>query len=163
MPEPNAIRWPERYHPSRCPIRVRNELAIDAPLATVWAWLVRASLWPRWYPNAANVRFLEGAPPDLALATRFQWKTFGVTIRSTVREFVPCERIAWDAQALGLDVYHAWLLHETPAGCHVLTEETQHGVLARAGKLLMPGRMHRYHQIWLEGLREQARGGMPPD
>jgi uncharacterized protein YndB with AHSA1/START domain len=158
----SGIRWPERYHPARCPIHVSNELAIAAPIEVVWAWLVRAPLWPGWYPNSADVRFLAGAPPDLALGTRFQWKTFGVTIRSTVREFVPCERIAWDAQALGLDVYHAWLLRKTPEGCHVLTEETQHGWVARMGKLLVPGRMHRLHQVWLERLGEQARRGMPP-
>jgi uncharacterized protein YndB with AHSA1/START domain len=162
MQDGNAIRWPDHYAPARCPIHVSNELAIAAPVESVWAWLVRAPLWPSWYPNSANVRFLDGAPPDLALGTRFRWKTFGVTIQSSVRELVPCERIAWDAHALGLDVYHAWLLQRTPEGCHVLTEETQHGWIARAGALLMPGRMQRYHQVWLEGLRDKARLGMPP-
>ena len=162
MQDANAIRWPDHYAPARCPIHVSNELGMAVPIEAVWAWLIRAPLWPRWYPNSANVRFLEGTPPDLALGTRFRWKTFGVTIQSTVRELVPCERIAWDAQALGLDVYHAWLLRKTAEGCFVLTEETQHGWVARAGGLLMPGRMHRYHQIWLEGLREKARRGMPP-
>jgi uncharacterized protein YndB with AHSA1/START domain len=162
MHDATAIRWPERYQPARCPIHVSNELAISAPVESVWAWLIRAALWPSWYPNAANVRFLEGTPPDLALGTHFRWKTFGVTIQSSVRELVPCERIAWDAHALGLDVYHAWLLQRTPGGCHVLTEETQHGWVARAGALLMPGRMQRYHQVWLEGLRDKARSGLPP-
>ena len=162
MPDTDAIRWPDRYHPTRCPVHVSNALAIEAPIETVWAWLIRAPLWPSWYPNSANVRILDGAPPDLALGTRFRWKTFGVTIGSCVREFVPQERIAWDAQALGLDVYHAWLLTRTPSGCHVLTEETQHGFVARTGALLMPGRMHRHHQIWLERLRDRARTGLPP-
>jgi hypothetical protein len=44
----------------------------------------------------------------------------------------------------------------------VLTEETQHGWLARLAAVAMPNRMHKYHQIWLEQLRDSARKGMPP-
>ena len=120
------------------------------------------TLWPTWYVNAAHVRILQGSGPDLALGTKFRWKTFDVTITSTVLEFVPYERIAWDAHALGIEVYHAWVLQPTQQGCHVLTEETQHGWLARLGKLIMPNRMHKYHQIWLESLARQSRAGLPP-
>jgi uncharacterized protein YndB with AHSA1/START domain len=161
MTDTKQISWPPHYDPARCPIHVRNELAITATPETVWAWLVRASLWPSWYPNSSNVRFLTGSPPDLARGTRFQWKTFGVTIVSTVLEFVPTERLAWDAHAAGVDAYHAWLVTPAPEGCAVLTEETQHGWMARLGKLFMPNRMYRYHQIWLEGLRTNAAKGMP--
>jgi hypothetical protein len=124
--------------------------------------LIRATLWPDWYANSARVRILSGTGPDLARGTRFHWKTFGVTVTSTVLEFVPEERIAWDAHAPGVDAYHAWVLQPLPQGCHVLTEETQHGVLARLGDLLMPHRMHKYHQLWLEGLERKARAGVPP-
>jgi hypothetical protein len=51
--------------------------------------------------------FLSGNPPDLALGAKFCWKTFGVTIESTVLEFMPYERLAWDAHAKGLEAYHA--------------------------------------------------------
>lgn len=157
-----SIRWPEEFEPSRNPIHVRNELAATVPVDRVWAWLIRAALWPSWYVNSKNVRFLGGRPPDLALGTRFRWWTFGVTITSTVLEFVPGERIAWDAHALGVHVYHAWLIRPTTEGCHILTEETQRGWIARLGALLMPNRMSRYHQIWLERLRDNAASGMPP-
>ena len=163
MPESvETIRWPAEYEPSSCPIHVRNELAMSAPVERVWAWLVRAQLWPGWYENSKNVRFLEGPPPDLGIGTRFRWTTFGVTIESRVREFVPYERLAWDAHSIGVHAYHAWLISKTPEGCRVLTEETQRGAIARLGSLLMPNRMHRFHQIWLEGLRDQAAKGMPP-
>jgi len=156
----NQIIWPEHFAPQHCPIHVRNELAMAASSENVWAWLIRAPLWPTWYANSANVQFLQG---DLALATRFKWKTFGVTIESTVLEFVPVERIAWDAHAFGIEVYHAWLIQKTPIGCHVITEETQRGWLARLGKLLMPNRMWKYHQIWLERLSANATQGAPPN
>jgi hypothetical protein len=157
----DQIEWPHHYQPFNCPIHVRNELGIQATPEVVWTWLIRASLWPEWYSNSANVKFLAGSPPDLALGSRFRWKTFGVTIESTVFEFIPVERVAWDAHAPGVDAYHAWLLRKTSDGCHVLTEETQHGLLARLGNLFMPSRMSRLHQVWLEGLSERAALGSP--
>jgi len=156
------IRWPNHYEPSRCPVHVRNELDMAAPRDRVWAWLTRPTLWPTWYVNSANVEILEGPGPDLKEGTRFRWKTFGITIKSTVLECVPDERIGWEARAFGIDVYHAWVLLESAEGCHVLTEETQHGWLARLGKLFMPNRMHKYHQLWLVALEGKARTGFPP-
>ncbi len=162
MAQDLAILWPTHFAPPSCPLHVRNELRIPASPERVWAWLVAATLWPTWYVNSAHVRILQGNGSDLAQGTKFRWKTFDVTITSTVLEFVPHERIAWDAHALGIEVYHAWVLRPTAEGCHVLTEETQHGWLARLGKLFMPNRMHKYHQIWLEALARQSRAGLPP-
>ena len=156
------VRWPPRYSPASAPVFVHNELEMDAPPEVVWAWLVRAPLWPTWYENASDVTLLSGTPPDLSPEARFRWTTFGVRLESRVQEFVPGERIAWVARCAGVDAYHAWVIGGRPGGSHVLTEETQHGWLARLGAWVMPRRMHTYHQIWLEQLRETARKGFPP-
>jgi hypothetical protein len=158
----DAIVWPPRYDPGTAPVHVRNEILLAAPCDAAWAWLIRAALWPVWYPNASRVTFLSGPAPDLAAATRFRWKTFGVTIDSTVTEYVPGQRIAWTAKGFGVDAYHAWLFTPGPDGCRVLTEETQHGWLARLANFLMPRRMYRGHQLWLETLHAQALRGHPP-
>jgi hypothetical protein len=71
------------------------------------------------------------------------------------------QRIAWDARTAGLLAYHAWLIVPTAQGCRIITEETQYGVLARLGTWLMPQRMYRSHQHWLEQLDRVARSGMP--
>ena len=157
-----VVRWPPHYAPAVAPVHVRNELEMEAAPDVVWAWLIRAQLWPEWYSNSSDVIFLEGLPPDLMAHTRFTWRTFGVSLESRVREFVPCERIAWDARGLGVDAYHAWVISSTSRGAHVITEETQHGWLARLGHLLMPWRMGKYHQLWLEQLRTRSREGWPP-
>jgi len=158
-----VLHWPEQFHPSRAAIYVRNELSMSASQERIWSWLVRAELWPSWYPNSRNVRIEQGPRPDLTLGTRFRWRTFGVTIDSTVEEFAPHERIAWSARGLGVRAYHGWLIEKAVNGCHVVTEETQNGIVARLGALLMPNQMHHYHQIWLERLNEQAREGPPPE
>jgi hypothetical protein len=156
------IEWPASYHPGRAGVYVSNSLTVSANPDVIWAWLIRAQLWPAWYPNSADVRFVEGGGPDLRKGAKFRWKTFGITLDSVVEEFVPHERLAWTARALGVDAYHAWLLEQIPGGCRILTEETQNGWLARLSNLLMPNRMRRYHQIWLEALRVRALTGHPP-
>ena len=158
---PKTISWPEKYHPDRTSVHVRNGLHIAAPAKSVWAWLVQAPKWPDWYSNSHNV-CLQAEPSDqLGLGTRFTWRTFGVSIRSTVLEFVPHERLAWDALGTGVDAYHAWLITPAPGGCHVLTEETQYGWAASLGNRIFPNRMSHFHQIWLERLAVMAQTGSP--
>ncbi|HUK80793.1 MAG TPA: SRPBCC family protein [Nitrososphaerales archaeon] len=154
------IHWPERYAPEKTHVHVKNELEMDVKPEAVWAWLVRAKLWPTWYANSENVE-VEGGGPDLQAGVSFRWKTFGVTLDSKVEEFVPSERMGWTARGMGIDAYHAWLIVGTPSGCHVTTEETQLGLLPRLNKTLRPNHMSRKHQEWLEGLLAKARTGIP--
>lgn len=158
-----SIDWPARYHPDRAPVHIRNEIVVDAPPARVWAWLVRAPLWPTWYPNSKNVSLSGENARTLQAGTRFTWRTFGVAIRSTVLECRPTERIGWNAFGLGVDAYHAWLIEAVADGTRILTEETQYGWAARAGAVVFPDRMHRFHQVWLEQLGRRAQSGFPPD
>jgi Polyketide cyclase / dehydrase and lipid transport len=152
----DAIRWPAEFEPRAAAVHAVNRLDMDVAPAAAWAALIRASEWPLWYANAAKVR-IDGGGPDLYSGARFTWRTFGVDLVSHVVEFVPGERIAWTAKAFGVWVYHAWLITPSAGGCHVLTEETQHGVLSRAGALFFPRRMGRWHQRWLEALAQKAR------
>jgi uncharacterized protein YndB with AHSA1/START domain len=161
-----AIRWPERYEPAKSKVFVSNEIIVPAPVEQVWAWLIRAELWPRWYANSKDIHFLSHAGPDLRDRSRFRWKTFGVKVTSKVREFEPGRRLAWDAHGIGIEAWHGWVLtplHDADAfgSTHVLTEETQHGWLASLGKRFAPTRTYEQHQLWLEGLSRQAQSGMP--
>ena len=154
----SAIHWPDRYSPGNSPIHVVNELVMAAPAEMVWKVLIRAAEWPDYYANASKV-VIEGGGPELFAGARFTWKTFGVDLRTQVQEFEPNARIAWLATAPLLEAYHAWLIEPAPGGgCRVVTEETQHGLTARAGRLIYPGRMEHWHQPWLEGLEARAGG-----
>jgi hypothetical protein len=159
-PDAWQIRWPARFEPSATPIFVSNRREVSAPASAVWAWLVRARLWPTWYPNSHAVR-IENGGDDLHAAATFRWRTFGVSLVSRVREFVPGERLAWDAVCPGVVAYHAWLIIPTERGCEVLTEETQAGWLARLGAWVFPRRMSEQHQIWLDRLAAKAEAGLP--
>lgn len=156
-----SITWPREFDPAHSPVFVSNTLESTASPSAVWAWLIRASTWPSWYPNSHNVS-LAGGAKDLSPGITFRWSTFGVGLVSHVEEFVPETRIAWNGKTLGVWAYHAWLI--TPrdgGGCTILTEETQHGVVARIGHFLMPNSMKKGHDVWLRELDRVARSGMP--
>ena len=158
-----AIQWPARFAPDVAPVHVANSVWIDAPPQCVWAWLVCQPLWSTWYDNAHSNWSAPGAlHHDLQLGSTFQWQTFGVRVTSTVQEFVPFERIAWDARGFGLDAYHAWLLVPRDDGCWVQTEESQYGWGARLVNFLRPARMSIGHSLWLKSLAIQSGRGMPP-
>jgi hypothetical protein len=153
----HAIRWPDRFLPDRAPVHVVNAITVAVPPEAVWKALIRAVDWPEFYANASKVAIEDGGP-DLFAEARFTWRTFGVDLETQVQEFEPFERIAWLATAPLIEAYHAWLILPVPGGCRVITEETQQGLAARAGRLFFPGRMERQHQLWLEGLARAARG-----
>jgi uncharacterized protein YndB with AHSA1/START domain len=154
------IKWPEKYSPAKTRVHVHNELDMTVPPERVWAWLIRAKLWPTWYKNSGNV-VIEGDALDLNPGAKFRWQTFGAHLQSQVLEFEPFERLAWNAKSSGIDAYHAWLIERTPVGCHVVTEENQNGWVAFMANILRPWNMGKYHQMWLEQLLEMAKSGSP--
>lgn len=155
------IIWPERYNGENASVHISNELEIEAPARVIWAWLIRAPLWPEWYPTVRAVS-LEGDATELVPGLKFSWRIFGVTLSSRVEEFIPCERLAWSARFEGVDAYHAWLIEEKEGRCRVLTEENQKGWLARLNNLLRPSNMRYHHYLWLEALMKKSVDGYPP-
>jgi hypothetical protein len=49
------IHWPDGLSPSAADLFAHNEITISAPRPRAWHHLIRATCWPRWYSNAANV------------------------------------------------------------------------------------------------------------
>jgi len=156
------IKWPAGFDPGSSPVYVKNELHMRATPGQVWGCLTRVVTWPDWYPNASSVELINQHVDRLQARTKFSWKTFGIKLVSEVVEFIPHERIAWTAVGPGVKAYHAWLIIPESNGCHVITEETQHGWLCRLGKIIFPKRMHKRHQLWLTELEKTATGIMGP-
>ena len=108
------INWPEGRQPGRSAVHVKNEIEVAATPEAVWSWLVRASAWPEWYSNSHDV-MIEGGARDLSAGSAFHWKTFGLSLRSRVEEFVPNQRLSWTADGTGVHAYHSWLIEGRPA------------------------------------------------
>lgn len=151
-----ARDWPRGFDPAGSAVYVRNELQTALPADVLWPVLIHAVSWPDWYANARRVVLPDGRA-DLTDGLTFRWTTFGLRLTSTVREFVPARRLAWDGHALGSAGYHRWDLEPTPdGGCLVVTEETQRGPAARLLAPVMRHGLLRQHQRWLEGLVRTA-------
>jgi uncharacterized protein with LGFP repeats len=83
-----SIRWPARFSPDEAPVHVVNAMTVTASPQAVWKTLVRAAGWSGYYANASKV-VIEGGGPNLHAGARFTWRTFGVDLKSEVREFEP--------------------------------------------------------------------------
>jgi Polyketide cyclase / dehydrase and lipid transport len=154
------MKWPEGFAPADSPVYARNEIAIAAAPERVWRWLIRAAGWPSWYSNSRNVKFLSGAPPDLAPGTEFRWKTFGATIISRVIVLEPPRELGWNARGI-LSAYHGWEIVPDASGCRVITEECQNGILPRLASWYLIPMLLRGHQKWIESLKSRAESGDP--
>ncbi|WP_109126014.1 polyketide cyclase [Dyella sp. C11] len=164
----NDIFWPEGYVPGFADNFCSNEVIVAGLAAEdVWPLLSVPSAWPRYYANAANVRFYDQAGPALAEGARFYFETFGFPVESQCVEFVPPTedkpgRVAWHGWAgdgdTRLDVHHAWLVENLDRGrVRILTQETQNGKPAQTLARTKPNPMINGHQDWLDGLVDAAR------
>lgn len=157
MAQPNpGINWPEEYEPSRSKFYVHNEIEINTPPAVVWEILMQAEQWPDWYEGASDVRLIDQNSKSLQANSSFSWKTMGLSFVSTVKEFVPNERLSWESKKKSIQGYHAWLIITTQNGCRVITDESQNGWLTFFEKLFQGKKLHRLHDVWLAELKKKA-------
>lgn len=150
------INWPAGYEPSRSKFYVHNEIEIDAPPQIVWEILMQAEKWPEWYEGASGVKILDSRTGLLQPGSSFQWKTMGLDFISTIREFVPNERLSWESEKSSIQGYHAWLILPTDKGCRVITDESQNGWLTFFEKLFQRNKLRRLHDVWLSELKRKA-------
>ncbi|WP_419715088.1 SRPBCC domain-containing protein [Duffyella gerundensis] len=164
----NAIIWPAGFEPGYTENFASNEIILAGlSAADIWPLLADASRWPGYYANSANVRFYDGASPQLADGVRFYFETFGFPVEAQCNEYQPptadqAGRIAWHGWAsegdTRLDVHHAWLVEDISGQrVRILTQETQKGKPAAELALANPNPMINGHQDWLNGLVSAAR------
>jgi hypothetical protein len=157
-----AARWPDEARPEVSPIYSRREVAVAAPIAEVFAWLVHAERWPQWYSQCTRVRILAGPAPALGVGTRFRWTVLGVPVETTVEECDPPHRLAWSGTGLGAAAYHSWDFELTASGCRVITEETQRGAIPSLLRVLLRPLLSFTQDRWLAALAQVATSGPPP-
>ena len=148
------IHWPAGFEPAKADLFAHNDLIVNASCDRVWRHIIDAGQWPSWYPNSKDVRIL-GGDPVLRDGTVFRWTTFGLSIESTVHEYVPNQRLGWYGYAPGAQpsFYHSWYLEPKGALCHVVMDEAGIGKDAAALRRSDETLMHRGHDLWLATLK----------
>ena len=160
-PAADRIYWPPLYVPERATFFVHNEIEVAASPEAVWRELIRAEAWPEWYEGATDVRVVGSESGELAHGASIEWRTMGLGFTSVIHEFEPPYRLAWESRRADITGYHAWLIVPTEAGCRVITDESQFGLLAYAQIVFQPSKLRRLHDVWLAELKrraEQAEG-----
>jgi hypothetical protein len=113
------INWPDATKPEYTPVHARDQFLMPGvELERVWEWLCRPNFWLTWYSNSSGVHLKNQTYLDLRLGTEFRWRTFGVTIDSTVPESVEHERLAWDAHCNWVHAYRAWAFEQRDGGLY---------------------------------------------
>lgn len=150
----DQINWPEAYHPTKTRFYVHNEIEVNAPPERVWQILLDAENWPEWYVGAKQVKVRNGDRLDANAV--FDWETMGLRFQSTIKEFVPNERLSWESNKKQIQGYHAWLIIPTEFGCKVITDESQKGWLTFFEKIFQPNKLLKLHDIWLSEIKRKA-------
>ena len=81
-------------------------------------------------------------------------------VTSRVIVFDPPHELGWDAQGV-LSAYHGWLIEPDGAGCRVITEETQNGIVPKLAWWYLRPMLERGHQNWIESLKQKAESSDP--
>ena len=108
---------------SNAPVVPRHEIAINAPLESVWLLHTEIDSWPQWNSDIAKAH-LTG---PIAVGTIFRWETAGMAIPSTKGEVVPLGKLAWSGETGGILGIHVWNFWATAEDTQVLMEESWEG------------------------------------
>lgn len=131
-----------------------NALEIAAPPSAVWSVLIRATEWPRFYDNCANVKVVGG--DELSAGCTFTWRTFGMPMRTLITEFEPERVLTWRGDTIFGRGGHTWELQPTQTGTRLVTEEVQRGFIPTLVGWWMTPQLLKWHQRWLEGIASQV-------
>jgi len=113
------------------PVRARHETDISAPLEIVWRLHADVGGWPAWQKDVTAAR-LHGA---FEAGGVFEWTSYGFTVTSTiyaVEKTADRARVLWGGTAGGITGIHDWVMHRTPGGVHLLTQESFSGETVEA-------------------------------
>jgi hypothetical protein len=134
-------------------IVARDEITIEAPVATVWEIFTDIPRWPDWNANITGA----GIDGPLAVGATFHWLTAVTVNSSVVMELAPMERIIWSGDVNGFTVVHLWQF--SPVNDHrssVRAEESWSGVVDIRQKEFFRRSRGESIRYWLESLKRKA-------
>jgi NAD(P)-dependent dehydrogenase (short-subunit alcohol dehydrogenase family) len=76
--KPIDIKWPDEYSPQNTPILVTNELLMNASAERVFALILDAEKWPKFYFNASKCKNHNSGRGKLSLASETALKRVGL-------------------------------------------------------------------------------------
>jgi len=150
------IDWPKEHEPASARVFAQNTIDIAAPPEVVWKLLIDCGRWPDWYSQCSDVSVLRDGPL-LGSTSQFRFKTLGFYFEPEIERYEPFRLLVWSAKGpAGTSGAHAWYIEPTPSGCHVVTEESQRGMLLSIIGHRTRTRLLTAHEEWLRSLKVLA-------
>jgi len=118
----------------------------------VWQVHTDINAGSQWQRSISSAR----AVLPLAVGSRFEWKSGGLNLTSTIQTLEVNRRISWTGKSLGTVANHVWTLEARDGGTMVITEELMTGWLVGPLKLLRPRFLDESLEAWLHDLKVRA-------
>jgi hypothetical protein len=118
----------------------------------VWKVHTDIDAWSGWQSGISSARTLS----PLEAKSEFEWKSGGLTIRSTVQSFEPTRCISWTGASLGTRAMHTWTFTAGQGGTLVTTDESMTGWLVSLLKVIMPTFLDKSLDLWLRDLKTKC-------
>lgn len=108
-------------------VKSKNQIEIDAPLATVWDVLTDINNWANWQ-KAVSETIVDG---EIKEGTRFNWKAGGLSFKSRIHTVNSMSMFGWTGTTFGASAIHNWTFKEKDNKTIVKVEESLQGVFPR--------------------------------
>ncbi|GAA2271423.1 hypothetical protein GCM10010149_11390 [Nonomuraea roseoviolacea subsp. roseoviolacea] len=141
----------------RAAVRARCDVAIDAPVGTVWDVLATPAAWSRIDPAIRDVRLSGALAPD----TSFSWVNGKATIRSRFAVVRREEELTWTGVSFGARAVHRHVLRpRAGGGTELEVSESMAGPLL--GLFFGAARLRAALASWTDGIRRAAEAVRHP-
>ncbi|MGC9195617.1 MAG: SRPBCC family protein [Syntrophobacteraceae bacterium] len=151
---------------------IREEIRIEAPLATVWSVFTSLKDWEKWN-SVCRAAFLKDSEDSRACCLKpisqgdcisFAIKPmiFPVRIAPRIIKFIPEKEVVWEGGRFGIRGEHTFTFTED-GECVVVasTEKLKGPGLFLSRLVLVPARLHRLTHEMLLALKREAESRSP--
>jgi hypothetical protein len=95
------------------PLPIEGSTEVDLPVQRMWAAFCDVETWPRWNPCIWRARVVDG---ELREGATLAWAfnpirpayLYKMPARAKIVEFVPLEKVTWEARAPGFHALHSY-------------------------------------------------------
>jgi uncharacterized membrane protein len=134
-------------------LKTSKEIEVHAPVDVVWSIQADIESWVNWLPDISDVK-LHGL---IESGTRFEWKSGGFTLHSTLEEVTENKIIAWSGTGFGASAIHIWEFFSLKNGnTLVRTNESMDGWLVKIFKGMMKKKLNGSLDKWLHALKNSS-------
>lgn len=134
-------------------LKTSREIEIHAPIETVWNIQTDIDSWANWQPDISKAK-LDGS---IAPNAKFNWKSGGFSLVSTLEEVIKHKVIGWSGVGFGASAIHIWEFSSLENGnTLVRTSESMDGWLVKLFKGMMRKKLDESLDTWLKALKKTA-------